>query len=353
MHQRFRCRTCNATWPSAAERGDLRAKDREIALEHIERASMRTLGRRHAASKQRVMRTVHRATRNAMTSLEIARRFSPCWSGTLVVDGKYVRVFERLSAKLDRGALTDDECRSLNTKVWLCGIDSGTGDLPHYALADEETKIDLILYFRALKEIGYALRVLVCDGNDHIALAARKVFGDDFLVQRCTRHFLEGLRRKAQEAGMSQDAATRTLVAAIQGVVEARTLEEAAALRDALQRRPPRHAFHRHLVAELERQLPTLTTHLQHPEFFIPHTSNEIENLFRQLNLRLRSLGRFGHWRYASDYLNAWAFWRRTTTFTDCRGVRRTRNGKSPLQLAGCKIPVDIDIFLPHKPTAN
>lgn len=314
---------------------------------------MRTLGRRNSISKQRVMRTVHRATRRAMTSFEIARRFNPCWSGTLAFDGKYIRVFDRLSTKLDRRRVSDEERWHLNMKVWLCGIDSGTGDLPHYALADEETKIDLILYFQALKKIGYPLRVLVCDGNDHIVEAARKVFGDAFFVQRCTRHFLEGLRRKAREAGLSQEPTTLALIAEIKTIIEAGTLEEAAALRDALRTRPPRQPFHRRIIAETERQLATLTTHLAHPELFIPHTSNEIENLFRQLNLRLRSIGRFGHWRYASDYLNAWALWRRTTSFTDCRGVRRKRNGKSPLELAGCRIPVDIDIFLPHKPTAN
>lgn len=292
---------------------------------------MRMLARRNDASKQRIMRTVHRAMKGVATSLEIARFFFPCWSGTLVVDGKYVRVFDPLSAKLDPMSVSPDERWRLNMKVWLCGIDSGTGDLPHYALADEETKIDLILYFQALKKIGYPLRVLVCDGNDHIVEAARKVFGEGFLVQRCTRHFIEGLRRKAQLAGLSQEASTRALIAEIQSIIEARSLETAAARRDILRAKKFRQPFHRQIVAELERNLPTLTTHLTSPEMFIPHTSNEIENLFRQLNIRLRSIGRFGRFRYAGDYLSVWAFWRRTTPFTDCRGVRTKRNGKSPL----------------------
>jgi hypothetical protein len=352
-HQRFHCRSCNTTWTAAGVRGGLTASERTIAREHVERASLRALGRRHGASRTRVMKIVHRAARGVPTSFEIAQRFRPLWSGILVVDGKYVRVFDPLSAKLDRRALSEEERRRLNLKVWLCGIDAMTGDLPHYSLADEETKIDLVLFFRALKKIGYVLRVLVCDGNDHILEAARHVYGEGFLVQRCTRHFLEGLRRKAAEAGLSGEPATSALIALIQAIVEARTLEEAATRRTALRAKRLRHPFHRQIVAELERQLPTLATHLLHPGLFIPHTTNEIENLFRQLNLRLRSLGRFGRFRYANDYLNAWAFWRRTTPFTDCRGIRRKRNGKSPLELAGCRIPVDIDIFLPHKPTAN
>lgn len=132
---------------------------------------MRTLGRRYGISRQTIMKTIHRAAKRVMTSIDVARRFSPVWSGVLVVDGKYVCVFDRLSTKLDRRMVSDDERWRLNMQVWLCGIDSGTGDLPHDALSDEETKIDLILYFQALKKIGYTLRVLVCDGSDHIVEA--------------------------------------------------------------------------------------------------------------------------------------------------------------------------------------
>lgn len=305
---------------------------------------MRTLARRYARSKHAVMKIIHHLTHAVKTSEWIAARFHPCWLGILVVDGKYIRVFDAFLTKLDPALFSDNERRCFNKKVWLCGIDSGTGDLPHYTLADEETKIDLILYFQTLKKIGYILRVLVCDGNDYIVEAGRKVYGDFFLVQRCARHFLEGLRRRAQEAGMGSEPKTLALIDAVKSVIEARSLEEAHERYMALRRQKFLYPLHREIIAALFRQINTLTTHLQHPVLHIPHTTNEIENLFRQVNLRLRSLGRFGHWRYANDYLNAWALWGRFTPFTDCRGERRKRNGKTPLELAGCKV-VDIDFL--------
>lgn len=297
------------------------------------------------------MARIHHATKQASDSLAIAAYFRPVWSGILVVDGKYLRVFDRLSVMLDPNAFSLEEKRAMNMKVWLCGIDAGTGDLPHYALADEETMIDLVLYFQTLKKIGYVLRVLVCDGNPDIVRAARKIYGHDFLVQLCVRHFLENCRRRVVEAGTQNDPATIKLLAIIRSIIVARSLDDALSNLVDFRRQQFRHPLHRELRSLLLGRLAELTTYLVHTELFIPGTTNDIENLFRQLNLRLRSLGRFGHFRFANDYLKTWAFWRRTTPYTDCRGCRRKRNGKSPLQLAGCRLTVDIDVFSPLKPT--
>lgn len=227
---------------------------------------------------------------------------------------------------------------------WICGLDVGTGDLPHYALADEETMIDLVLFFKKLKEIGYVLRVLVCDGNPDIPRAARKVYGDAFFVQLCTRHFLEGLRRKAVLAGAHEDPQTLELIALIARIIEARDLEEASRWLLALRRRRYRSPSCRLILDDFKTHADNLTTHLQHPNLGIPHTTNDAESLFRQLNLRLRSLGQFMHWRHAENYLKAWALWRRFTPFTDCKGMRKKRNKKAPLECANCSLE-GVDMF--------
>lgn len=297
------------------------------------------------------MAKIHRATKQTSDSLVIAAYFRPVWSGILVIDGKYLRVFDRLSVMLDPGTLSLEEKRAINMKVWLCGIDAGTGDLPHYALADEETMIDLVLYFQTLKRIGYVLRVLVCDGNPDIVRAARKIYGPEFLVQLCVRHFLENCRHRAVKAGAQHDPATIRLLTIIRSIIVARSLDDALLNLADFRQQQFQHPLHCELRSLLLCRLTELTTYLVHTELFIPGTTNDIENLFRQLNLRLRSLGRFGHFRFANDYLKTWAFWRRTTPYTDCKRSRRKRNGKSPLQLAGCRLTVDIDIFSPLKPT--
>jgi hypothetical protein len=130
------------------------------------------------------------------------------------------------------------------------------------------------------------------------------------------------------------------LILCIQRVIEADTLEDAGQHLVELHRYSLscRSPLKRQLLTMFEQAKPQLTAHLLHPEMHLPHTSNDAENLFRQLMLRLRTIGRFAHYRYARDYLNAWALWRRFTPFTDCRGSRKSRNHKAPLELAGCEI---------------
>jgi len=141
------------------------------------------------------MRIIHRITAQLPDSTMIAKMFCPMWSGVLVFDGKVIRVYDKLLEKMNQSKLTEDEIRWRHKMRWLCGVDYGTGDLPHYDLGESENMIDLVLYFRTLKKINYPLVALVCDGNQLIPRAAKFVFGSQIIVQRCTRHFLVDLRR--------------------------------------------------------------------------------------------------------------------------------------------------------------
>lgn len=332
MRQRFRCQDDGHIFELAGRAGDITAEEKSIVRESLERASVRILARRFSKSKTTIMKTIHRVTRTVADSHDVATAFHPIWSGILAVDGKYVRT------RILRSKRVDEKKRTRSFMCWLSGIDIGTGDLPHYALADEETMIDLVLYFRRLKEIGYELQVLISDGNPDIARAARKIYGDGIIVQLCTRHFIEGLKRKSLEAGLKDDTQTQNIIIAIQQIIEADTLEEAALRLDALKAKRIRHPLHRLLVNDFRAHAEELTTHLRHPELHIPHTTNDAESIFHQLGLRIDSLGQFAHWRHAESYLKAWSLWRRFTPFTDCRGSRKVRNKKAPLECAHCRI---------------
>ncbi len=260
----------------------------------------------------------------------------------LVVDGKVVRVYDRLAKRLDQNFFTEQELRWQHKMRWLCGVDHGTGDLPHYDLAEEESRIELIIYFKALKEMNYPLKALVCDGNPEIPHAAKFVYGTELIVQRCTRHFIEDLRRllPADEGREAERLDLEKLIDLIQRVIEAESLETAGeALAHFKSFYPKCRSPLKKTLNQMFRQNQTeLTAHLLHPELKLPHTTNDVESLFKQLMLRLRSLGRFHHHRYARDYLKAWALLRRFTPFTDCRGSRKYRNRKAPLEIAVAEI---------------
>ncbi|OGH90309.1 MAG: hypothetical protein A2469_03620 [Candidatus Magasanikbacteria bacterium RIFOXYC2_FULL_40_16] len=315
---------------------------RQIVRESLERASIRILARRYNKTTKTIMMIIHRLTACLPLSTDIAKKFQPLWSGILVFDGKVVRVYDQLFKKMDQSKFTDDEKKWKHKMRWLCGVDFGTGDLPHYDLGESENMIDLVMYFKTLKSIKYPLVALVCDGNPLIPKAAKFVFGKQLIAQRCTRHFLEDLRRllPTEETQKEERTKLEQLILCIKFVIEADSLESAQNNLEILKKysatfkSPAKHI----MLGMFKRSKIELTAHLLNPELKLPHTSNDIENLFKQLMLRLKSLGRFYHQDYARNYLNGWALLRRFTPFTDCRNGRKHRNKKSPIELAGCEI---------------
>lgn len=176
---RVSCKTCGFIGPVRSLSSLRASKDRccRITRESLERASLRILSRRYHKARDTVMRIIHRVSAQLPDSVAIAKKFCPLWSGILVFDGKVIRVFDEVARRLDPKRLSEDELRWMHKIRWLCGVDFGTGDLPHYDLGDSENKIDLVLYFKTLTTINYRLVALVCDGNPLIPEAARFVYG--------------------------------------------------------------------------------------------------------------------------------------------------------------------------------
>ena len=341
---RVACKVCGFIGPIRAIAG-IRATEelcRIITRESLERASMRILARRYGKARDTIMRIIHRVCETLPDSIGISKKFQPLWSGTLVFDGKVVRVYDRVTEKIDLKYLTEDERKWIHRMRWLCGIDYGTGDLPHYDLGESENMVDLVIYFQKLKSLKYPLTALICDGNPLIPRAARFVFGKQIIVQRCTRHFLEDLRRilPTEETEREKRRILEQLILHIKSVIEANNLDSAQCHLESLKKYSDSidGPLKRSMLNMFKRTKVELSAHLLYPELKLPHTSNDIENLFKQLMQRLKTIGRFFHQTYARDYLNAWALLRRFTPFTDCKGGRKHRNKKAPLELAGCEI---------------
>jgi transposase-like protein len=279
------------------------------------------------------MNYIHTVSAALGNSVVVANKVKPCWGNVLVVDGTYVP----MNKKIGRSYM-----------CWITGVDYRTGDVPHYAIADEETMIDLVLFFTVLKnELQYDLKVLVCDGNEDIPRAARKVYGNHIIVQLCTRHFIQGLKRKAKDADIHDNAHTKQLMKSIQRVIEANTLNQAEQYLEHLKPIRCQNKGERVLMNDFKDHANELTTHIQYPHLSIPHTTNDIESLFTQLKMRTKTIRQFQQIQYITHYLNAWSLWRRTTPFTDCKGKRRYRNNKTPLDCANAqKRGVNIFFFL-------
>lgn len=298
---------------------------------------MRTIGRRKHVSKNTVSQVVTSIAKQAKGSIWIAKQLKPRWGHVLSVDGKIIRVFNP-GAKDYKGTRAEKSYQL--KKTWIAGVDVLTKDLPHYKVTDAETKIDLYDYFTVLKDdIGYDLKVLVCDGNPETTVTVRIVYGTDVGIQLCVRHFIETLKSIAREERKQDRTVTDNLVISIWSSLGLRRENDCF---DALKilTSMPETRCQKLIVHNLNKHIYQLTTHFRYQDqYFVPRYNNDAENLFKQVSLRLKSWNMFRNMESAENYLKAWALHRRFTKFTDCRGhINRLKNGKAPLELAGVDI---------------
>lgn len=298
---------------------------------------MRTIGRRKHLSKNTVSKVVTGTAKEVKGSIWVASNLKPNWGHVLSVDGKLIRVFNPL-AKDYVG--TSAEKKYQLKKSWIVGVDVLTKDLPHYQVFDGEGKIDLYDFFKTLKDdIGYDLKVLVCDGVPETETAVRMVYGTDVGIQLCVRHFIEMLKVYLRQERKEDRAETENLIITIWSSLGLKRENDCF---DALKilTKDPKSRCQKLIVHSLERHIFELTTHFRfQDQYFVPRYNNDVENLFKQVSLRLKSWNMFRNKQSANNYLKAWALHRRFTKFTDCRGhINRLKNGKAPLELAGVDI---------------
>jgi len=266
----------------------------------------------------------------------------PKISGVLVTDGTYINVRNAFAELAKREHWYSDD-RFLHKMLAILSIDYHTRDLPHYSLGDNENKIDLVLHFEQLKELGYPLAGLVRDGNDDIEKAAIHVYGKPIPTQSCHHHFLDKFDKKAAEKGCTE--LERQHIAELRMriclIIRVPTIDIACQRVGEFAREKNRFKTSEATAELVEKFLANfeyLTEYLQHPKGWMPTTVNVCENMNKQLKDRIGPMCMFQSMQSAADYLKLWCLKRRFQKFTDCKKPFRHLNGKAPLELAGCHI---------------
>lgn len=273
-----------------------------ITRTHLEgRTSIRTIARHSERSKTTISKVINEITSQCVSAAWVASNLHPKWSGYLALDGKMIRVWD-WTAKHFR--YSKEEKRWLHKMSLLIALDLGTLDIPDHHLGSDETTIDLIMFLRSLKSLGYPLKGYISDGNKDIEKAVKMVFGQ-VPHQLCITHFLKNLREKLRQEKIAEFQYQDAYRSISQGL-KPKYL------------RVPEDLFTFKRVKEL------------------PSTNQQIENLNRFLMLRLKTIGQFQSFPSARNYCNALTLMRRFIAFTDCRD--KTRNHRAPLTLADCNI---------------
>jgi len=91
------------------------------------------------------------------------------------------------------------------------------------------------------------------------------------------------------------------------------------------------------LIVNLIKYQDNIFAHLKTP--FLPYTNNQLENLIKQYERRLKTIEGFGKNQKATEgYLNLMGIYQCFKPHTDCRSKNKYKNGKSPLELAGVSV---------------
>lgn len=361
--QKYRCKECSAVFSLRADRGTKYGFDfkAELARMHVEeRLSYRVMSKRLkekfglSISPGYLCKMVNEVAEFSKSSMEISREFNPRWDGYIAVDDKYVSVRGR---------------RYLS----LVAVDT-TGDPVHMELIEEPNQQAYDNFFRYLVDhIGYRVRAVTTDLDPILDNAVKNVFGGKILHQKCIWHGIEivkrqinfpqvqqtyrrfkkkydGISSRLEDKKVYYDMTKEKLVEMRNelAIIEEEYLAKenlVEALREMLYQKTTLDVS-RHLrsirrkynnqypqvISFLINNLDALTTHtINH---HIPRTNIMAENFNRQLQRRLKTIEAFQSVSTASNYLNLIRNYIRFKPYTDCKGKRRYRNGKSPIELS-------------------
>jgi hypothetical protein len=312
------------------------------------------------------------------------------YCGVILVDGKFVPVKE---VKHHKEGFIPRSRKRLQNRVRggltvVPFVDYLTHDVPSYVIASSENRDEVSEGYEHLKEIGYPLRIVVCDERmGWIAEGARDLF-PDVIIQYCLKHYTEAIYRTLKIQGIQRtiralqrrleeidddvlvpmrpyavDRAVRIVnriaefeceygyLIQFQDLLldilwstktEAALKQKEQELHEAIMRMNLRLYPYRSRILDRYRDYlekrEHLTAFLRFPELDIPRTTNLIEGMnSTTFELRLASIRGFEKEKSADAYINAIILRRRFQEFKDCRGKFKPLNGRSPIEIAGPK----------------
>lgn len=365
--QKYRCKGCNGVFSLRVDKGKKYGFDfkAELARIHVEeRQSYRVMSKRLREklglriTPRYLCKMVNEVAQMSKSSIEISYEFKPRWDGYIAVDDKYVRV---------RGK------RYLS----LVAVDT-TGDPVHIELVGEPNQEAYDHFFRYLIDhVGYKVKAITTDLDPMLDNAVKNVLGDKVLHQKCIWHGLEIVKRQIDFQRLQQtyrrfkkkyDAISTTLedkkafyhttkekldkmkneldiieeeylakenlVGVVSEMLHQKTCSAVSVHLMSIKRRY-KNQFPQ-IISFLTANVDGLTTHTINHN--IPRTNIMAEIFNRQLQRRLKTIEAFQTVDTAFNYLNMIRNHIRFKPYTDCKGKRKYRNGKSPIELCNVKL---------------
>lgn len=256
-------------------------------------------------------RICHSELKKLPPNNEFTFKYCNRFSQILVCDGKYFNVSS-----------------SQSDYVLLWGFDYFRHDIPVFTIAPSESYQAWSTFFSYFRIINSYPRLLVCDDNYNIKMAARQSF-PEINIQTCYNHFKENIRRNLK---VRSDDTYKPFMKRIEEIFSSkRTNIDRNKRLFALYKDFKHDPLCLSVITNISASQKELLAYRGIPQS--PLTSNIIEGMNSHIEARLHSLRSFQSVSHARLWFNGYILKRRFTKYTDCKGKFQHINGKRGVDL--------------------
>jgi hypothetical protein len=288
---------------------DFRPKPEPFWKAFVAGTPLSGIAEQHDLTSGAVAKRVKRELQVLPKNENITKQYCTNFCGVLCLDGVYVAV------------------KGLPKKIpFIYGIDFLTHDIPAGILDFAESEAAFLRLFLMLKEIGYPLRVVVCDEAMAVRPALRKVF-PEAVIQLCQVHVLRNIREWLGFS--SRDATHFSFFREIQKLLATQGEENRRTIFKDIASRFDANELYWEILKSIRRRWEDLfrCETIRKQGIACPSSTNLIEAFNGQFKDRYRNTKGFETISSCERFVNAWMIKRRFTPFRECGEHFKHLNG--------------------------
>ena len=317
LFQRWYCYDCKKTFSDTTSIHKFSYAANAARHYFVSRASYRNTARHLNINHMTAYKHIQAVCQRTKMPWELSRDLEPQWSGYLLIDSDQIIVHGR-------------------PEYLLVAVDAHTRDIPSAILMNQQGLSAWQLLFKTLANIGYPFKTIISDGFSSILSAVKHTY-PDLPHQLCVKHFYDEtyslFRYRKHRAHISPRRTDHFLKQLHRMLFATSLVHYQGELNHLLNDPKINHPDFKDDIIRLRHYTRYLT-----PHFFdkrIPRTTNIIENVIGQLDLKINPIIKFGSHERAWITIKTIIAWYRFKKFSNCRQRYKHHNGKAPLELAG------------------
>jgi transposase-like protein len=320
--QRYFCHNCKKTFTQnhwSKHKRHTSEFIKEAVRMYVEsKSSSREVANAMKVDQSTVVRWVNELGELSLNPQQANKLLQPKWKGILGLDGKFLHV---------------------NGKKMACllAADLSTLDITYWEIASSEDEAGCRQFLINLREEIYPLRGIVTDlGRGKVWLKLIAEIFPEIPHQACIVHFDRYISQILPKSKLNKHYQENLLLhQLISNLLYASTFNDAEEIFSRLQRAKSyfKADYQRTAIKSLCKHFDLLTAHFHYSD--LERTNNVTENIIKQLDRKVFLLSDFESAQAAINFVKLWVCSYRFKPIASSN--YSSRNGLSPLQLAGVK----------------